>query len=303
MLYRLENGIVRPEPLPELELDSSGQYFGVFGPEAIPCIAGALALNEKELLECGDTTANTFETHEGTDYLNLHAFNSRLLGAPPERACVCMRKNLLVFVSKDGAALEKAILEAIPEQNASLSRILYGFMEKLTAKHVELHQNIEMEITELENALLITKKRDCVREIIALRRKLMGLKRYYEQLMNVLDAMQESEQGHFEGYEIRFRLYAGRVDRLYHSVLNLRDYVTQVRESYQAEVDISLNNIMKIFTVITAIFLPLTLIVGWYGMNLQMPEYAWVGSYPLVILLCAAVVIFCISYFKKHKWF
>jgi magnesium transporter len=47
--------------------------------------------------------------------------------------------------------------------------------------------------------------------------------------------------------------------------LNLRDYVTQVREAYQAELDISLNNIMKIFTVITAFFSPLTLLVGWYA--------------------------------------
>lgn len=131
----------------------------------------------------------------------------------------------------------------------------------------------------------------------------MALKRYYEQLMNVLDAMQESEHGLLDGHAMRFRLYFGRVDRLYHSVLNLRDYVTQVRESYQAEVDISLNNIMKIFTVITAIFLPLTLIVGWYGMNLNMPEYAWAWSYPMVIALCVAVVLFCIAYFKKHKWF
>ena len=66
-------------------------------------------------------------------------------------------------------------------------------------------------------------------------------------------------------------------------VLNLRDYVTQVREAYQAQIDINLNKVMKIFTVITSIFLPLTLIVGWYGMNLKMPEYSWVYGYPFVI--------------------
>ena len=58
-----------------------------------------------------------------------------------------------------------------------------------------------------------------------------------------------------------------------HSVLNLRDYLSQVREAYQSQIDINLNNVMKIFTVITAIFLPLSLIAGWYGMNFNMPEY------------------------------
>jgi magnesium transporter len=93
------------------------------------------------------------------------------------------------------------------------------------------------------------------------------------------------------------------VDRLYHSVLNLRDYVTQVREAYQAEVDIGLNNIMKLFTVLTAVFLLLTLLVGWYGMNLQMPEFKWAFGYPLVIIIAVAIVVFCLVIFKKKKWF
>jgi magnesium transporter len=93
------------------------------------------------------------------------------------------------------------------------------------------------------------------------------------------------------------------VDRLYRNVNNLRDYVTQVREAYQAQEDINLNSIMKLFTVITAIFLPLTLIVGWYGMNFPMPEYNLSFGYPLVIALSALVVAVCVGYFKKHDWF
>ena len=80
-----------------------------------------------------------------------------------------------------------------------------------------------------------------------------------------------------------FRILAGKADRLYHNVLGLRDYVTQIREAYQAEVDINLNTTMKIFTVITAIFLPLTLVAGWYGMNFNMPEYQSPYGYPIVI--------------------
>jgi magnesium transporter len=59
---------------------------------------------------------------------------------------------------------------------------------------------------------------------------------------------------------------------------------------------------MKIFTVITSIFLPLTLLVGWYGMNLQMPEFNWPFGYPFVILLSVIVVIVSIVIFKRRKW-
>ena len=102
---------------------------------------------------------------------------------------------------------------------------------------------------------------------------------------------------------IFFKLLSNRTDRLLRGVHNLRDYVTQVREAYQAQVDIELNSVMKLFTVLTAIFLPLTLIVGWYGMNFSMPEYSWFYGYPFAILLSVAVIIISVAYFKKNKWF
>ena len=61
---------------------------------------------------------------------------------------------------------------------------------------------------------------------------------------------------------------------------------------------------MKYFTVITALFLPLTLLVGWYGMNFaNMPELTWKYGYAsiigLSILICAGMIL----WFKKKKWF
>ena len=61
---------------------------------------------------------------------------------------------------------------------------------------------------------------------------------------------------------------------------------------------------MKRFTVITSIFFPLTLIVGWYGMNFRaMPEFAWKYGYVYVIALSVIVVSVLIFISKKKKWF
>ncbi|HAN21653.1 MAG TPA: hypothetical protein DCP51_08290 [Clostridiales bacterium] len=60
---------------------------------------------------------------------------------------------------------------------------------------------------------------------------------------------------------------------------------------------------MKIFTVVTSIFMPLTLLVGLYGMNLQMPEFSWQYGYLFVIILNILVSAFCIIYLKRKKWF
>ena len=300
MLYRIDNDKL---VLAQRREDAPGaQYVGFFTPEAAAQAAPSLGVDVALLSRCG--AAISFEAREKADVLCAHSFFGRNLTGPQVSAAVHLVEGLLLFVSKEAAELEKTLMAGMPEHNVTLSRILFLFLETLTAKHMVLHESIETEITELENDLLNGEKRECVKEIVALRRTLMALKRYYEQMLNALDLLQQNENEFISPHAMRyFRLYNNRVDRLYHGVLNLRDYVTQVRESYQAEVDISLNNIMKVFTVITAIFLPLSLIAGWYGMNLRMPEYGWPYSYLMVIALSVAVVAFCIGYFKKKNWF
>lgn len=300
MLYLIDND--RLVSVKKRENTPGAQYVGLFTPEAAAQAAERLGVDIALLSRCG--AAISFESREKADVLCAHSFFSRYLTGPQLSAAVHLTQGLLLFVSSGAEELNKALMVAMPEHNVTLPRILFLFLEMLTAKHMALHESIETEITELENALLNGEKRECVKEIVALRRTLMALKRFYEQMLNALDLLQQNENELIDPHAMRyFRLYNNRVDRLYHGVLNLRDYVTQVRESYQAEVDISLNNIMKIFTVITAVFLPLSLIAGWYGMNLHMPEYAWPYSYLMVIALSVAVVILCIGYFKKKKWF
>lgn len=299
MLYRLENGKLQQE---NGALQEHAAYLGIFSFDALAEAAERFSLQEEPVCAYEAQHASAYTLHGDTGYLCLHAFAGK--HKTPLHACVCIRPNLLLVFSKEPDEMERMLLSFAPVQGITLSRLFCNLLEKLTDGHVELHESIELEVADLENALLTTKKRDCVREIIGLRRRLMALKRFYEQTLLALDEMEENENDLFDEHAMRFfRLYSSRVDRLYHGALNLRDYVTQVRESYQAEVDISLNNIMKIFTVITAIFLPLTLIVGWYGMNLHMPEYDWAGMYPLVILASVAVVVIEIIYFKKNKWF
>ena len=183
-------------------------------------------------------------------------------------------------------------------------RIIYSFFEELTKGDDAAFDAIEKETMELEQALIATGKRDCVSEIISLRKRLMVLKKYYEQLLNVLDTLIQNENELFDKKTIKsFKMLYRRIERRFQNVLNLRESVTQVRESYEAEVDISLNTTMKIFTVVTTIFLPLTLIVGWYGMNFDMPEYEWKHGYLFVTILSAIFILSGILFFRKKKWF
>ena len=91
--------------------------------------------------------------------------------------------------------------------------------------------------------------------------------------------------------------------RLRDIVIGQREYVMQLRDLIQSQLDVRQNRIMTVLTVVTSIFLPLTLIAGWYGMNFRyMPELEWRYSYPLVILISIVIVIVCLLWFKRKKW-
>ena len=74
--------------------------------------------------------------------------------------------------------------------------------------------------------------------------------------------------------------------------------------SEQTQIDIRQNEIMKILTVVTTIFMPLTLIAGWYGMNFKnMPELDAKYGYIVVSAICLAIVAVEVWIFRKKKWF
>jgi magnesium transporter len=65
-----------------------------------------------------------------------------------------------------------------------------------------------------------------------------------------------------------------------------------------------MNEVMKLLTIITTIFIPLSFIAGIYGMNFQsMPELKWQYGYPTVLVVMGVVMAGMIFFFKKRKWF
>ena len=135
------------------------------------------------------------------------------------------------------------------------------------------------------------------------KRQLMYIWNYYEQLIDVGEILRDNENDMFPPENIRrFSMFTERTNRLSENVKYLKEYTVQLRETHDAMLDYNLNNIMKLFTVITTIFSPLSLIVGWYGMNFEyMPELHWQYSYFGVVIFSAAVVLLCIIAFRKHK--
>ncbi|MFW2488919.1 CorA family divalent cation transporter [Clostridium chromiireducens] len=306
MIYTLKNDILVDESIDNISQNGERSFICKITFDQLSQYAEKLSINEKILFECLNGKTSKFESYEGFDYISIKIPNVKDVLKPSKKVCIFFTKSILVFIGDNFHIIDDIISRAKSGEVkfTSLSKILYYFFDKLTFEDTAWIEKIEYEIAELEEGLITSKKDNYLNKIIILRKKLLKLKRYYERLINIAESIEENDNGLIEKKIIKyFRMFTNRTNRLYQGVNNLRDYVTQVREAYQAQVDINQNNLMKLFTVVTTIFLPLTLIVGWYGMNFNMPEYSWSYSYPVVIFVSICIVVLCILWFKKNKWF
>lgn len=246
------------------------------------------------------------ESHDEYDFMSLLIPNTDLLEENPYHVEIYFSKDRLLFFFEDSSFMQ-SFIDYLPEDTSfliSLDNILHRFFLFITESDISRLSAIEDEIEKLEDELTDGKKNnDYTNRIHMLRKQLLILKRYYESFTFLLDDIEENRNKVISPAMMRnFHFFANRVDRLLRTVLNLRDYITQVREAYQAQVDIQQNEIMQYFTIITAIFLPLTVIAGWYGMNVSMPEAAHPWAYPVIIVISALFIIGSIIVFKKRKW-
>ena len=248
--------------------------------------------------------ANKFESLQNVDLICFDFLDISDTEKDPGKITICRTSEQLYCIFENREMIDKLKSSLQTPTGSALSRELYDFFSFILKDDIDKMDDLEESITDMEDVLLKDNQTDYTVGIISFRKQLLRLKRYYEQLSQVFDGIIANDN-HFVAEEnIRyFKFLDQRTDRLLAHIVNLRDYITQVREAYQAQIDIEQNRLMKVFTVITAIFLPLTLIAGWYGMNLQMPEVGWNYGYLYVIVLSVVVVVSMLIYFKKKKWF
>jgi magnesium transporter len=165
-------------------------------------------------------------------------------------------------------------------------------------------ERYDKELDAMENAILNEDEKIASGRVNEIRSNIRDLRIHYEQLMDLGQEFEENENSFFKQENLRyFRLFLNRMDRLHDTSTAIRDYTMQIRDLYKAHLDIKQNRIMTVLTVVTTIFLPLTLIVGWYGMNFRyMPELEWRWGYPAVIAISILIVLVSLLFFRKKKW-
>ncbi len=217
-----------------------------------------------------------------------------------------VEKTRLVFIDENGsygAQIERIVKQQSAKQ-PSIPRCLFEFMQLLIKKDLAFLAEIEDHMEDVEEQILDRGLKEANRKMLGFRRKLLRIDTYYQQLVDMASAIAANENHLLSHEETRlFTLFSRQADRLLKRSQTLKEYSFQLRELYQTQIDIKQNDTIQWFTVITTIFVPLTLITSWYGMNFEfMPELKMPWSYFVILGVCAIIVIIELRFFKRKKW-
>lgn len=213
----------------------------------------------------------------------------------------------IVFIDDAGNAAQiiESIIKTKKWRVPSLERFIYDFLDMIVKDDLRIMEKYERELDAIEDEIEHDKNEDKGSDRVnEIRSDIRDLMTHYNQLIDLGEELEENENNFFSQKNLRyFRLFISRVERFNDRAASLRDYTVQIRDLYKSHLDIKQNRIMTVLTVITSIFMPLTLIAGWYGMNFKyMPELDWKWSYPVVAGVCLLIVIIALIFFKKKKW-
>lgn len=237
----------------------------------------------------------------------------RIASSDGKDDCVALylRRDLMLVVDiedRDGSTREKfrAAVQRCGVGKASIERLIGTFLDALVQNDSAFIEKTGYRLAQLEEQVFANETdKSFNMELLQLKKKLLHSHNYYDQLLDITEAVEENENEIFdEDNLIAITNVSAKITRLREDVDSLSRTAEHLQDAYTSALDLQLNHSMKFFTVITTIFFPLTIIVGWYGMNFQyMPEFAWKYGYVYVIELSVAVVALLTWIGKKRKWF
>jgi magnesium transporter len=154
--------------------------------------------------------------------------------------------------------------------------LLYRLVDELVSRHLPVIEGIDAEVERLEDQILKRPKQRTLEQALRCKRALLLLRRILAPQREVINRLARDELAVIGAeHRVYFRDLYDHLVRLYGITENVRDLVGGILEMYLSAINNRMNEIMKTFTLITTLFMPISFIVGFFGMNFFGPSVAW----------------------------
>lgn len=200
----------------------------------------------------------------------------------------------------------KALLEnpksRVREKKADY--LLYVLLDVVVDNGYLILDELGSKMEEVEDMLLTSMQPHSIQRIHALKKDLLTFRRYMWPVRGITDRLATAEDPMINPETVPY------LNDIYDHLLHILDLIetfrevsTGIFEIYLATIQIKTNEVMKTLTMVATIFLPLTFLVGIYGMNFKfMPELGWVWGYPMVWGLSLLISVLIVWYYHKKHW-
>jgi magnesium transporter len=182
--------------------------------------------------------------------------------------------------------------------------LAYAIVDAVVDNYFYVLEKLGERIDALEETLTDEPHRGLLHEIHALKRQMISLRKSVWPLREVVSGLERMETPLIKkSTGVFLRDVYDHAIQVIDTVESFREMLTSMVETYLSSVSNRMNEIMKVLTIISTIFIPITFLVGLYGMNfLHMPEIRWRWGYAFVWALILGSVGTMFAFFRRKKW-
>lgn len=182
--------------------------------------------------------------------------------------------------------------------------LLHALIDCVVDNYFEVLEQLGEEIEHLENQILERPSPIAVRTLHRLKRVLIVMRRSVWPLREVISGLDRSDSDLLSrGIELYLRDVYDHTIHVIDTMETYRDTLSGLLDVYLSALSNRMNEIMKLLTIISTIFIPLTFIVGVYGMNFRhMPELEWRWGYFAVLGIMLAAALGMLAFFRRKHW-
>ena len=222
---------------------------------------------------------------------------------------------LYIFKGKDWLiTIHSSKVDLIPNVNAlfeqknvrimeaTIDALYYSIMTEVIGKYEQLLTSIEMTVTNFEQKSLYKPSRKMLDYLDTLSRQIIILRRHFWHTRDIINYLKHMEK---DTEEIMYiEIAYDNITQLIELVESYRDTLNSTRDLYIANVSLQMNDTMRLLTLFSAILLPLSFIVGLFGMNgIDLNDLSHISvSVITVAIVMGAIVLVMFLYFKKKDW-
>lgn len=241
--------------------------------------------------------------------LRMLSYDEKKKLTKSEQVSLILGSNFVISFQEDIGDVFDSVRERIRKGKGRLRKmgadyLAYTLLDAIVDNYFLILEKLGEKIEFLEEELVTDPRTETLREMHNLKREMIFLRRSVWPLREVINGLERSESSLIrESTGIFLRDVYDHTIQVMDTVETFRDMLSGMLDTYLSSISNRMNQIMKVLTIIATIFIPLTFIVGVYGMNFKyMPEIEWRWGYFVVWSIMGVAAIFMLVYFKRKKW-